>query len=62
MTYTLWNIVLFLIGKDGRFMIAMLWANQIMMDKKTFAQVPRLLKDKVRELLIDAGCEDLIVE
>ena len=62
MTYTLWNIVLFLIGKDGRFMIAMLWANQIMMDKKTFEQVPRLLKDKVRELLIDAGCEDLIVE
>lgn len=62
MTYTLWNIVLFLIGKDGRFMIAMLWANQIMMGKKTFAQVPRLLKDKVRELLIDAGCEDLIVE
>lgn len=43
-------------------MIAMLWANQIMMGKKTFAQVPRLLKDKVRELLIDAGCEDLIVE
>lgn len=62
MTYTLWNIVLFLIGKDGRFMIAMLWANQIMMDKKTFAQVPRLLKEQVRELLIDAGCEDLIVE
>lgn len=43
-------------------MIAMLWANQIMMGKKTFVQVPRLLKDKVRELLIDAGCEDLIVE
>lgn len=62
MTYALWNIALFLIGKDGKFMIAMLWANQIMMGKKTFAQVPRLLNDKVRELLIDAGCEDLIVE
>ena len=43
-------------------MMAMLWAQQIMLGKKTFKQVPRLLKDKVRELLVDSGCEDLIVE
>ena len=43
-------------------MMAMLWAQQIMLGKKTFAQVPRLLKEKVREILIDSGCEDLIVE
>ena len=43
-------------------MIAMLWAQQIMLGKKIFAQVPRLLKDKVREVLIDSGCEDLVTE
>lgn len=43
-------------------MMAMLWAQQIMLGKKTFAQVPRLLKEKVREILIDSGCEELAVE
>lgn len=43
-------------------MMAMLWAQQIMLDKKTYAQVPRLLKDKVKEVLIDSGCEDLVTE
>lgn len=43
-------------------MIAMLWANQIMLGKKTYSQVPRLLKDKVKEILVDAGCEDLVTE
>lgn len=48
-------------GKDED-MMAMLWAQQIMLGKKTFAQVPRLLKDKVKEVLIDSGCEDLVTE
>ena len=43
-------------------MRAMIWAQQIMLGKKTFAQVPRLLKEKVREVLIDSGCEDLVTE
>ena len=43
-------------------MMAMLWAQQIMLGKKTYAQVPRLLKDKGREVLIDSGCEDLVTE
>lgn len=43
-------------------MMAMLWAQQIMLGKKTFAQVPRLLKEKVREILIDSGCEELVQE
>ena len=38
-------------------MMAMLWAQQIMLGKKTYAEVPRLLKDKVAELLRDSGCE-----
>ena len=51
-----------LFGNGGKFMMAMLWAQQIMLGKKTFSQVPRLLKDAVREILIDSGCEDLIIE
>ena len=43
-------------------MMAMLWAQQIMLGKKTYEQVPRLLKAKVKEILIDSGCEDLITE
>lgn len=43
-------------------MMGMLWAQQIMLGKKTYAQVPRLLKDKVKEILIDSGCEDLVTE
>lgn len=43
-------------------MMAMIWAQQIMLGKKTYAQVPRLLKEKVREILIDSGCEELVTE
>ena len=43
-------------------MMAMIWAQQIMLGKKIFAQVPRLLKEKVRKVLIDSGCEDLVTE
>lgn len=43
-------------------MMAMLWCQQIMLGKKTFADVPRLLKDKVREILIDSGMPELATE
>lgn len=56
------NLLINLLGKEGKEMMAMLWAQQIMLGKKTFTQVPRLLKDAVREILTDSGCEDLIIE
>lgn len=43
-------------------MMAMLWAQQIMLGKKTFDQVPKLLKEKVRELLVGSGMEELVQE
>lgn len=43
-------------------MMAMLWAQKIMLGKKTFDQVPRLLKEQVRENLIESGLEDLAKE
>ena len=49
-------------SKGDRLMVAMLWVNQIMLDKKTYAQVPRQLKEQVKELLIDAGYTELVIE
>lgn len=51
-----------IVGKEGEEMMAMLWAQQIMLGKKTFAQVPKLLKGKVKEILIDSGMEELVTE
>ena len=43
-------------------MMAMLWAQQIMLGKKTYEQVPRLLKDKVKEILKDSGMGELVTD
>ena len=43
-------------------MMAMLWAQQIMLGKKSYDQVPAKLKEQVKELLIDSGCEHLVTE
>lgn len=43
-------------------MMAMLWAQQIMMGKKMYGQVPRLLKEKVKEILEDSGMAELAKE
>lgn len=51
-----------ILGKDGADMMAMLWAQQIMLGKKTYSQVPRLLKSKVKELLEDSGMGELATE
>ena len=53
---------LYNIMKGDEFMMAMLWTNQILLGKKTFSQVPRLLKAQVRELLEDAGFPELATE
>ena len=43
-------------------MIAMLWTQKIIVGKKTYNEVPRLLKEQVKELLIKEGYENLITE
>lgn len=48
--------------KEVLLVLAMLWVIKIIDGKKTFADVPRLLKDQVREILIESGMEELIVE
>ena len=56
------NFIILLQNDGGKEMMAMLWAEEIMLGKKTYSQVPRLLKDKVKEVLIDSGAEDLVTE
>ena len=51
-----------LFGKEALYMMAMLWCQQILLGKKTYAQVPAKLKDQIAELLRDSGCEELITE
>ncbi len=43
-------------------MMAMLWAQQIMLGKRTYSQVPKALKSQVAEILEDSGLSELITE
>lgn len=62
MVTLLTNIFILMQNAGGKEMMAMLWAQQIMMGKKTYGQVPRLLKEKVREILEDSGMSELVKE
>ena len=46
----------------GGIMMAMFFAQRVILGKTTFAQVPAKLKEQVREILIDSGLEELIEE
>jgi hypothetical protein len=52
-------ILLSLLWKGGEDMMSLLWAQQINLGKKSFAQVPAKLREAVRELLIDSGLPEL---
>ena len=56
------NFIILLQNDGGKEMMAMLWAQQIMLGKKTYAEVPRLLKAMVKEILEDSGMGELAKE
>lgn len=56
------NLLIKFLGKEVRGMMAMLFALAIVEGRKTFSQVPRLLKEKTKQELITMGCEELAVE
>ena len=62
MVTLLTDLFILLQNNGGKEMIALLWAQQIILGKKSYSQVPRLLKDKVKEILIDSGTEELVTE
>lgn len=51
-------IIKILFRKDVESM-AVIYATLIIKDKKTFADVPEKIKDKVKEVLIDLDCPEL---
>lgn len=51
-------IIKFLFRKDVESM-AVIYATLIIKGKKTFADVPEKIKDKVKEVLIDLDCPEL---
>lgn len=62
------NLIIVLLRKEGKEMMAKLWAIEIMSQetveeaKAVYARTPRLLKEKVKQILIDAGMEELTEE
>lgn len=56
------TIQILFMDKEKKYMMAMLWAQQIMLGKRTYGQVPRLLKEQVKDILIDSGYEELVTE
>nr|DAU65795.1 MAG TPA: hypothetical protein [Caudoviricetes sp.] len=43
-------------------MMAMLFAQKIILGKLEFKDVPQKLKEQVKEVLIECGCEDMVTE
>lgn len=62
------NVMLIFLRKEGKDMMAKLWAIEIMSQetpeeaKAVYKRVPRLLKDKVKAILTDSGMEELTEE
>ena len=54
--------ILQLILGGGEIMMAMFFAQWVILGKTSFAEVPAKLKDQVRELLVDAGLPELVQE
>ena len=59
------NTQLFILNKlidGGIIMMAMFFAQRVILGKQTFESVPAKLKDQVREILIDSGLPELCEE
>lgn len=57
----LWRIMLWLNRKEVENM-AVIYVALIVKSKRTYASVPAVLKEQVKEILIDLELEDLITE
>lgn len=59
------NLIILLLSKGDKDMMAKLWASEILSKetieeaKEEYNRVPRLLKEKVKKILIDAGMEEI---
>lgn len=53
------NILLFFMRKEAKMTMAVIYATLIVKGKKTFAQVPDLLKPQVKQVLVDLELPEL---
>ena len=55
-------LLLKMIGKEGETLMAMFFAQRVILGKTAYKDVPAKLKDQVKELLVDAGLPELVEE
>ena len=60
LTHWLLDCFVKLLGKEDRAMMAMLFAQRVILGKTTFADVPKALKPGVAEVLIESGLPELV--
>ena len=56
------GLLLKMIEKEGETMMAMFFAQRVILGKTAYKDVPAKLKDQVKELLVDAGLPELVEE
>lgn len=56
------GLLLKMIGKEGETMMAMFFAQRVILGKTAYKDVPVKLKNQVKELLVDAGLPELVEE
>ena len=54
------HIILFMSSKGDKIMMAMFFAQRVILEKTTFDDVPSTLKQGVAEILIDSGLDFLV--
>lgn len=54
------NIILFMSSKGDRIMMAMFFAQRVILEKNTFEEVPTTLKQGVAEILLESGLDFLV--
>ena len=54
------NFLRLILGKEGFDMMAMFFAQRVILGKTTFEKVPKALKQAVAEVLIDSGLPELV--
>lgn len=56
------GLLLRIVGKEDETMMAMFFAQRVILGKTAYKDVPAKLKNQVKELLVDAGLPELVEE
>lgn len=56
----IWSLIINFMSKGGKEMMAIFFAQRVVLGKTTFADVPQVLKASVAENLIDSGLDFMV--